>query len=433
MNETEPAPFRFAPAQGELQDLVLRDGAISALSFGAYRFWMKTHLRGLIWRRTTLGGDPFEYDGTALELLRGALIAVLALSSGLLVFNLGLAYVGLALWSSWSPGLSAALSAIAILPVLEFARFAARRYRLRRTRWRGLRFGMDGSVFAFLRIWLGWSLLMALTLGLSRPWLRVARERYLSRAMLYGDARFDFEGGARGIFRDWLSVWFAAMMALGAYMLVRQIRFGVIYGGVRVDIMSFATPVIALILAWLVFRLWCRYRAMELALFMSARRVRGVRIACDLDERGLIRPALATLVRAILAGAVLAVLLIAFATLMLRLAVAIEGRSVRVRAQPRPQPSGPVRNLWRARNLHLRRLDQLRRRHAFPDVALAGRLVAARPRQSDGGLHRDRAGDPRRRAPATGGKDHRRRGVRRRARRRGIVRRTGLTFARKRD
>lgn len=325
MNETEPAPFRFAPAQGELQDLVLRDGAISALSFGAYRFWMKTHLRGLIWRRTTLGGDPFEYDGTALELLRGALIAVLALSSGLLVFNLGLAYVGLALWSSWSPGLSAALSAIAILPVLEFARFAARRYRLRRTRWRGLRFGMDGSVFAFLRIWLGWSLLMALTLGLSRPWLRVARERYLSRAMLYGDARFDFEGGARGIFRDWLSVWFAAMMALGAYMLVRQIRFGVIYGGVRVDIMSFATPVIALILAWLVFRLWCRYRAMELALFMSARRVRGVRIACDLDERGLIRPALATLVRAILAGAVLAVLLIAFATLMLRLAVAIEG------------------------------------------------------------------------------------------------------------
>lgn len=329
MDETakEPGPdrFRFAPEPGEVGDLVLRAGALSALSFGAYRFWMKTRLRALIWGRTTLAGDPFEYDGTAGELLRGALIAVLALAVGLMGFNLALAWAGLALWDSWSPGLSAALSALALAPVVEFARFAARRYRLRRTRWRGLRFGMDGSALVHLRIWLFWSLVMAATLGLARPWLRVARERSMSRAMLYGDARFAFEGAARTIFRDWLAVWLAALVVFAALVLLRRISFGVIIHGTPVNIMAFATPLVTAALAWVLFRFWCRYRAAELALFMSARRVRGVRIRCDFTAAGLLRPARAVIGRAILVGALGAVLLISFASLMLRLAVWAEG------------------------------------------------------------------------------------------------------------
>ncbi|MFV0474574.1 MAG: DUF898 family protein [Pikeienuella sp.] len=321
----DPAPFAFAPAPGEVQGLVLRDGALSALSFGVYRFWMKTHLRALIWRRTALAGDPFEYDGTPTELLRGALIAIVALSIGLLAFNLALAWAGLALWDSWSPGLSVVFSAAALAPVVEFARFAARRYRLRRTRWRGLRFGMDGAAATHLRIWLFWSLVMILTLGLARPWLRVARERYLTLSMLYGDARFGFEGRAHAIFREWLATWLAALVAFAAIVILRRVIVVVSVHGVRFDVMSFVTPLLALALGWMVFRFWCAYRAAELSLFMSARRVRGLRVSCAFAAEGLLRPARAVVGRAILGGAALAAMLIAFATLMLRLAVAAEG------------------------------------------------------------------------------------------------------------
>ncbi|WP_340108537.1 DUF898 family protein [Pikeienuella sp. HZG-20] len=325
MNELDQGAFRFAPAPGEVQDLILRDGAISALSFGVYRFWMNTHFRRLIWRRTTLAGDPFEYDGTALELARGVFLAVLALSVVFLLFNFALGYVGLALWDAWSPQASALLSALAFTPILEFARFGARRYRLRRTRWRGLRFGMNGSAGAFMRIWLKWALIMVLTLGLARPWLRVARERCMTEAMVYGDADFSFDGSARAIFMDWLRLWLAAVAAFAAYSIIRRVHFGFVHDGARIDVMSFLVPLIGAGLIWFVFRFWCHYRAAELRLFMTARRIKGVRISCDFNAKGLLRPAWATIGRAIVVGALLALLLFSFASLALRLAVAAEG------------------------------------------------------------------------------------------------------------
>lgn len=324
MNEDQ-ADFAFSPMPGEAQTLVLRNGAISAFTFGAWRFWFKTRYRRMIWGRTTLGGDPFEYDGKALELLRGTIIAVLFLAFTILGFNLLLGYVGLAFWKSVSPAASAALTALSILPILEFARFRARRYRLLRTRWRGLRFGMEGSSFQYLRIWAGWSLAMAATLGLARPWLRVARERYMTNHMFYGDARFSFEGRARSLFLDWLRVWFAAFAGFGALTALRQIRFFFAYGGVKIDVMSFLYPAFGVLIVWLLFRLWCEYRAAELRLFMTARRLREVRIVCAFKREDLTSPAIITIGRAIPAGILLAILLFSFASLMLWLAVVVEG------------------------------------------------------------------------------------------------------------
>ncbi|MEX2520501.1 MAG: DUF898 family protein [Paracoccaceae bacterium] len=324
MNE-EQAAFAFTPEPGEAQALVLRNGAISAFTFGAWRFWFKTRYRRMIWGRSTLGGDPFEYDGKALELLRGTIIAILLLAFTILAFNLLLGFVGLAFWKSVSPTASAALTALAILPVLEFARFRARRYRLLRTRWRGLRFGMEGSSFAFLRLWAGWSLAMVATLGVARPWLRVARERYMTSHMFYGDAKFSFEGDARTLLIDWLRVWFAVLAGFGALTALRQIRFFFAYGGVRVDVMSFLYPACGVLIAWLIFRFWCEYRAAELRLFMNGRRLKDVRVACSVQRQDLTSPALTLVGRAIPAGILLATLLFSFASLMLWLAVAVEG------------------------------------------------------------------------------------------------------------
>lgn len=323
--EEDRADFAFTPAPGEITRMTLRAGALSAFTFGLGRFWFKTAQRRLIWSRSSLGGDPFEYDGGALELLRGSMLAALLLAAAIFGLNLALAWFGLAFWGTTSPPLTAALTLTAVLPVIEFARFRARRYRLLRTRWRGIRFGMEGSAGRFVLLWARHALLMALTLGLSRPWLRIARERRMTEAMLYGDAAFRFDGRAAPLFWRWLAVWLGAVAAFGALTVLRNVGFVVTRGETRVDLMRALYPLAGLLLAAFVYWLWCGYRAAELRAFMEGRRIGGLRVSCRLEASALRRAALATLGRALLIGPIVVVFLVSLASLALNLAVIVEG------------------------------------------------------------------------------------------------------------
>ena len=99
---------------------------------------MKTWLRKLIWSKISVDGDALEYTGTAVELLLGTLIAVIILGGYLMCFNLAISVGGLAFWQSGVFNVSLVLSFVASLPLLQFAIYRARRYRLLRTRWRGM-------------------------------------------------------------------------------------------------------------------------------------------------------------------------------------------------------------------------------------------------------------------------------------------------------
>lgn len=319
------ARFAFAPEPGEAERLALRLGALSAFTFGAGRFWFKTAQRRMLWRRTSLGGDPFEYDGTALELLRGTALAALLLGLVLVLFNLGLAGFGLAAWGTVSAPATAFLNFVALLPLFELAKWRARRWRLLRTRWRGVRFGMAPGAAGFIRVWLLHALLTAATLGLARPWLRVARERHMTGRMLWGDARFRFEGSARALFGPWLAVWAGALAAFAALTALRAATLVVRGDGFAVDLGSFLrAPLAALILVALL-GLWLRWRAAELRFFMEARRIADVRFRCRLAPPALWRAALSTWRRGLAGGIVVALILLSTATLALRLAVWFEG------------------------------------------------------------------------------------------------------------
>src|SRR6478609_8840639 len=60
----------------ELWVLHLKNVALTAVTFGIYRFWAKTHMRRYLWSTTELWGDPFEYTGTPGELFKSFLKAL---------------------------------------------------------------------------------------------------------------------------------------------------------------------------------------------------------------------------------------------------------------------------------------------------------------------------------------------------------------------
>jgi uncharacterized membrane protein YjgN (DUF898 family) len=236
-----PAGVSFSGDRGEFRRLVTRGAALELVTVGFYRFWLATDIRRHLWSNTHIDGDAAEYTGRGKELLIGFLFALAILVPIYLAYFLA--------------GLQAErYKAFASFPLLaffyvfgQFAIYRARRYRLTRTVWRGVRFWMSGSGWAYAGRATLWGLAMILTLGLVLPWREAALERYKMRHSYYGDLQGSFEGRGWEFFkRGWwlwplapiaLYVWPLAPFVYGAFKAVewRWWLSGIRFGEVRLE------------------------------------------------------------------------------------------------------------------------------------------------------------------------------------------------------
>jgi uncharacterized membrane protein YjgN (DUF898 family) len=236
-----PMPVSYSGDRGEFFGLVTRGAALELITVGFYRFWLATDIRRHLWSNTHIDGDAAEYTGRGKELLIGFLFALA------IVVPVYLAY--------FIAGLEAErIKAFASLPLFvffyvfgQFAIYRARRYRLTRTVWRGVRFWMSGSGWAYAARATLWGVLTLLTLGLILPWREAALERYKMRHSYYGDLQGSFEGSGWEFFKRGWWLWPLAPIALyvfplapfvyGAFKAVewRWWLSGIRFGGVRLE------------------------------------------------------------------------------------------------------------------------------------------------------------------------------------------------------
>src|SRR5262245_54538327 len=208
---TPAEPIVFSGVRGDFRRLVMRGAMLELVTLGFYRFWLATDMRRHLWSHTSVGGDAPEYTGTAKELLIGFLFALAILAPIYLVYF----FIGLE---------AERFRAFASVPLIlffylfyEFARYRARRYRLTRTIWRGVRFWMKGSGWAYA--WRAglWMLLVIVTLGLALPWAQAALERYKMRNSFYGDLPGGFDGTGGALFKQ---IWWLWAATLGTLVLI---------------------------------------------------------------------------------------------------------------------------------------------------------------------------------------------------------------------
>lgn len=205
---TPPAPpqpvFGFTARRFAFALILFVNMLLTIVTLGIYRFWGKVRVRRYMWRHVRLMGDPFEYTGTGGELFLGFLV-VLAI-----LFPLGLVYS--AIDTLIPPArsdlrIAAEIVYYAVLfALLQIGFYRMWRYRLSRTVWRGIRFGLDGSSWTYLKLAVGWTVLCLLTLGVAYPWMQIDLWRYQARHTRLGDRRFVFEGTAKALLLPWLCV-----------------------------------------------------------------------------------------------------------------------------------------------------------------------------------------------------------------------------------
>jgi uncharacterized membrane protein YjgN (DUF898 family) len=236
-----PAEVSFSGDRGEFRALATRGALLELVTVGFYRFWLATDMRRHLWSHTLINGDAAEYTGRAKELLIGFLIALA------IIVPVYLAYFIVSLEAERQLAF-ASFPLIAFLYVFgQFAIYRARRYRLTRTVWRGVRFWMSGSGWAYAGRAALWGLLMILTLGLILPWREAALERYKMRHSYYGDLQGSFVGTGWEFFKRgwWLwpltpiafYVFPAAPFVYAAFKAVewRWWLSGIRFGGVRLQ------------------------------------------------------------------------------------------------------------------------------------------------------------------------------------------------------
>ncbi|MDP2410821.1 MAG: DUF898 family protein [Pseudolabrys sp.] len=203
----EPA-IRFFGDGRAYWRLLVRGGVLVMVTLGIYRFWLTTDVRRFLWSNTEVAGDGLEYNGTPQELLIGFLTAIALLVPLYLVFffaALDLGFIG---------RMSGAIGFALLFVLGQYAIYRARRYRLTRTVYRGLRFHQDGSAWGYaLRAVLWWSLTL-LTLGLAYPFQLASLERYKMRHTFYGDLGGRFDGSGLSLFLRGLPMWLLVVAPL---------------------------------------------------------------------------------------------------------------------------------------------------------------------------------------------------------------------------
>jgi uncharacterized membrane protein YjgN (DUF898 family) len=192
---------RFLSEPGPFWRLLIRGAALLLLTLGVYRFWLVTDIRRFLWGHTEIAGDVIEYLGTARELLFGFLMAIVVLAP------IDAAFVLAAIDLGPLGRLCGSLALVMLLVLGQFAVYRARRYRLTRTLFRGLKFHQTGSSWRYAAGAVLWWIVIGLTLGLAYPWARASLERYKMRHTFYGDLQGRFAGSGTRLFVRGFSLW----------------------------------------------------------------------------------------------------------------------------------------------------------------------------------------------------------------------------------
>jgi uncharacterized membrane protein YjgN (DUF898 family) len=240
---------RFMGSGAALFGIHVVNVLLTLLTLGVYFFWAKVKVRAYLYSETEFEGDRFAYHGTGREMFVGFLKALVFFFIPITLLSMGPELAGAPLPVRYAASMLSYFLASFFVPM---AMIGARRYRLSRTSWRGIRFSLRAKSWDFVRLWSWNTFLVAFTFGLFYPIYITRRQEFLTRHMWFGSQRFGFDGRGRDLFWPFVGMVVLFPFTLGlswfgfAAKKARYIAAHTTFGGAR-----FVSTVRALPLAWL--------------------------------------------------------------------------------------------------------------------------------------------------------------------------------------
>ena len=250
-------------AHGGLLKLSLFNFLLQILTLGIYKFWGKTEVRKRIWSSMRLQDEPFEYTGTGWEMFRGFVVVFF-----LILLPLALSSFAIQLFVT-SPGWQGFLMLVMytfIFVLVGMGTYRAQRYRLSRTRWRGIRGSLTaGKSFKYAMIYIGTALLIPFTAGWIIPWRETVLQAFMTNETSFGNRPLRFTADAGPLYKRYWAVWLAGIVAYmgstGAFMGIFWEKFKAKQPGVPIafstsDWVIIITIILFALLFYVLIRAW---------------------------------------------------------------------------------------------------------------------------------------------------------------------------------
>jgi len=198
---------------------------LTLVTLGIYYFWGKTRIRRYIFGESAFERERFAYHGTARELILGFVKAFLVFFVPIIVLTVVRDVLDVEPVIKGAAAISISLLFLMFIPV---AMVGARRYRLSRTSWRGIRFSFRGPAVEFAKIFVKGTFLTGLTFGLYYPFFATRRQAFMISNSYFGNERFAFDGRGRELFGPYLLAILLTLPTLGlswVWFAARRRRF----------------------------------------------------------------------------------------------------------------------------------------------------------------------------------------------------------------
>ena len=165
----DDSAFAFEGNWREYAPIAFTNLLLTIVTLGIYRFWATARTRRYLWSGSRFVDEHLEWTGTGKELLIGFLLVLGLFAIPFFV----IAQIAQALALQGETAIAGVLGILGWLTIFYLgglAKYRALRYRLARTRWRGIRGGSDDQGLGYGVSYMGKTFIGTLPLGLMIPW-----------------------------------------------------------------------------------------------------------------------------------------------------------------------------------------------------------------------------------------------------------------------
>lgn len=211
----DDSAFAFEGNWREYAPIAFTNLLLTIVTLGIYRFWATTRTRRYLWSRSRFVDERLEWTGTGKELCVGFLLVLLLFAVPFFV----LTQVAQVMVLRGQAAIGVALGILAWLLIFYLgglARYRALRYRLSRTRWRGIRGGSDDHGFGYGVSYMWKSFVGMAALGLMVPWSMTSLWNERWNRLSFGPHQFEAHADWSGVFKRYLLFYLSPLLLFGA-------------------------------------------------------------------------------------------------------------------------------------------------------------------------------------------------------------------------
>ena len=193
--------FRFTGNAREYFGIWIVNTLLRVLTFGIYSPWAKVRKRRYFYGNSLLDDASFDYLADPLAILKGWFIAGI--------------FFGLYSFASRTSPIASIAMMLIFMGLYPWVIVRSRIFNLRNSSHRNIRFSFKPDYQTAYEVYLGWSMLVPLSLGILAPYVMYRQRRFLVENSAYGTTFFQFDATPKQYYRAFLPM-FLLVPLMGA-------------------------------------------------------------------------------------------------------------------------------------------------------------------------------------------------------------------------